>query len=254
MTKRHENLKYLSLPIEGFNYNLSTLRMAVDSGRSPTYERTLMSTLAQRIIQLLQSGDGLTDREITDQLFAHGAAQQPVNQTCRQLESKGQIVRRRRQDGKLGNYIGGSIAPELSPAEMQSSLASGFLSEDSVKLNLKNWLESQGWLTQVRWSRERGIDIEAIKDGKRWIIEAKGGGSLNPMRVNYFLAILGEILQRMSDPEAKYSIALPDVRQFRNLWARLPELAKTRTGVTIIFVDVDGNIQEVGATTITRAI
>jgi hypothetical protein len=64
------------------------------------------------------------------------------------------------------------------------------------------------------------------------------------MRVNYFLAILGEILQRMSDPEAKYSIALPDLGQFRNLWARLPELAKSRTGITILFVNADGDIEE----------
>jgi hypothetical protein len=38
----------------------------------------------------------------------------------------------------------------------------------------------------------------------RWVIEAKGGGSLNPMRVNYFLAVLGELLQRMSDPCARH--------------------------------------------------
>jgi hypothetical protein len=45
------------------------------------------------------------------------------------------------------------------------------------------------------------------------------------MRVNYFLGALGEILQRMEDPTAKYSIALPDLQQFRNLWKKLPSLA-----------------------------
>jgi len=29
------------------------------------------------------------------------------------------------------------------------------------------------------------------------------------MRVNYFLGVLGETLQRMDDAQAKYSIALP---------------------------------------------
>jgi hypothetical protein len=62
------------------------------------------------------------------------------------------------------------------------------------------------------------------------------------MRVNYFLAILGETLQRMNDPETDYSIALPDLKQFRNLWERLPALAKQRTGISILFVDRNGNI------------
>lgn len=65
------------------------------------------------------------------------------------------------------------------------------------------------------------------------------------MNVNYFLTILGEILQRMEDPYAKYSIALPDIQQFRNLWDRLPLLAKVRTGITALFVDENGEATEV---------
>lgn len=68
------------------------------------------------------------------------------------------------------------------------------------------------------------------------------------MRVNYFLAILGELLQRMDDPNAKYSIALPDFPQFRRLWNRLPELAKVRTGITALFVDTDAIVQECSVT------
>lgn len=66
------------------------------------------------------------------------------------------------------------------------------------------------------------------------------------MNVNYFLAVLAETLQRMDDPNAKYSIALPDVKQFRNLWDRLPLLAKQRTGITAIFIDELGRINESG--------
>ncbi|BDG48321.1 hypothetical protein PspKH34_28820 [Parageobacillus sp. KH3-4] len=54
------------------------------------------------------------------------------------------------------------------------------------------------------------------------------------LNVNYFLTILGEILQRMEDPYAKYSIALPGIQQFLKLWDRLPLLAKMRTA---LFVD-----------------
>ncbi len=65
------------------------------------------------------------------------------------------------------------------------------------------------------------------------------------MRVNYFIGILGETLQRMSDPDARYSIALPDLQQFRRLWDRLPELAKRRTQITAIFVSESGKVSHV---------
>ena len=65
------------------------------------------------------------------------------------------------------------------------------------------------------------------------------------MRVNYFLSALGETLQRMDDRNAKYSIALPDLQQFRSLWDRLPDLAKSRTEITALFVDEKGNVRRV---------
>ena len=202
-----------------------------------------MPTLKERVPVLLQSGDGLTDREITDRLFAPGAPQQPVNQTCRQLESQGQLSRRSRPHGKIGNYLTGGAEVAQETEDVASS--SHFLSEDTVKLHLKNWLESEGWRATVVWRKERGIDIEAFRNGQRWIIEAKGSGSRDQMKVNYFLSILGETLQRMNDPAAKYSIALPDHRQFRNLWARLPELAKSRTTITMLIVELNGNVEEI---------
>jgi hypothetical protein len=118
-------------------------------------------------------------------------------------------------------------------------------SEDWLKTALKNWLETQGWEADVAWGRTRGIDLHARRGTERWIIEAKGRGSLNPMRVNYFLCVMGETLQRMTDSEAAYSIALPDMKQFRNLWARLPPLAKQRTQITALFVSEDGKVTHV---------
>ncbi len=118
------------------------------------------------------------------------------------------------------------------------------LSEDDVKRKLQAWLERLGWKVTVTWGRGHGIDVEAFQSGRRWVIEAKGRGSLNPMRVNYFLGVLGEILQRMSDPAAKYSIALPDLPQFRRLWDRLPELSKRRIGISVLFVSESGRVDE----------
>lgn len=89
-----------------------------------------------------------------------------------------------------------------------------------------------------------GKVTDARKDGKRWLIEVKGPGSRQPMRVNYFLGILGEALQRMNDPNARYLIALPDMDQYRRLWNRLPQLAKERATIDLLLINSDGNIHE----------
>ena len=50
---------------------------------------------------------------------------------------------------------------------------------------------------------------------------------------------------REDDSAAAYSIALPDLQQFRNLWARLPTLAKERTQISVLFVTRDGSVDKV---------
>ncbi len=118
------------------------------------------------------------------------------------------------------------------------------LSEDEIKEVLVKWLSKQGWDSKVAWGRTQGIDVEATRGGERWVIEVKGPGSRPQMRVNYFIGILGETLQRMDDPLARYSIALPELPQYRGLWGRLPGLAKKRTKISILFVSTDGKIEE----------
>ena len=189
---------------------------------------------------------GLTDREISNRLLGSAAPQQGVNQRARAMAARGEIQRRARHDGKIGNFPMGSDAREqlASPVPRRGSDV-GSLSEDDVKRSLQVWLEASGWQVSVIWGRGRGIDVEAKRAGERWVIEAKGCGSLNPMRVNYFVSMLGELLQRMNDPNAYYSIALPDMKQFRGLWQRLPELAKSRSRISALFVTESGQVEEV---------
>jgi hypothetical protein len=133
------------------------------------------------------------------------------------------------------------------PAAHKGPGVDGWLSEDDVKERVRVWLERSGWRVEVAWGKSRGTDILAVRDDIRWLIEAKGGGSLQPMRVNYFLMVLGEVLQRMEDPATRYSIALPDMRQFRGLWARLPSLAKKLLGISALFIDENGAVEEAEA-------
>lgn len=203
-----------------------------------------VATLKEKILELLKIEDGFTDREITDKIIGHGKPQQSINIACRDMESREIIKRVHRKDGLIGNYLVDSNVELLASTPKISDSIDG-LSEDEIKEIINTFLVEDGWKTQLAMGKVHGIDIDAYKGSDRWIIEVKGCGSRNAMRVNYFLAILGETLQRMSDPNAKYSIALPDMKQYRNLWGRLPRLAKDRTGISVLFVSEDSEIEEV---------
>lgn len=201
--------------------------------------------LKQRILELLSKSDGLSDRELTDRLIGPKEPPQTVNQAARGLADARRLSRKPRPDGKLGNFISPAPMPAQDlPLEKGASTA-GEMSEDEVKKALRAWLEADGWACEVKWGQVQGTDIDAVKAGARHVIEAKGCGSLGAMRHNYFLAVLGEILQRMGDEQAKYSIAFPDMRQFRRLWQRLPALVKKRLGLTALFVAADWTVEEV---------
>jgi len=202
-------------------------------------------TLSNRIIDLLERRSGLSDREITDMLFEPSSPQQGVNQACRLLAKREIISRRKRFDGRTGNFLINDKFKEQPIYQSRSKFqANSPLSENSLKLTLSDWLSSQGWQTKIAWGRSQGIDIEARRRKERWVIEVKGEGSRPQMRVNFFLTILGEIVQRMDDPKAKYSIALPNLEQYRRLWQRLPALAKSKLTITALFVDEEGDVKE----------
>lgn len=203
--------------------------------------------LKQQIILAVEATPGMTDREITDHVLGPGTGQHAVNQAARALAGTGRVVRRPRPDGKIGNYLSdaSSVIQVKSPTELAIRIDAAWPSENAVKRHIQSWLEAAGWRVEVRWGHDHGVDLDAFRGSERWRIEVKGGGSLDPMRVNYFLAVLGELLQRMDDPAARYSIALPDVQQFRGLWSRLPKIAKARTQITALFVGSPGAVEEV---------
>ena len=102
------------------------------------------------------------------------------------------------------------------------------------------WLEKQGWEVKVRLGPRASIDIEAVRGSERWVIEAKEAAPCSPCGSTTSWDP-GEILQRMDDPGAGYSIALPDRAQFRALWIRLPQL-RTRTAISLLLVGRDSSI------------
>jgi hypothetical protein len=119
---------------------------------------------------------------------------------------------------------------------------SDLLKEDEVKTAVRDHLQAQGYKVMVAWGHLRGIDIEATKDSDRILIEAKGDASSAQQQGNYFLNALGELIQRMDDPGARYGLALPDNKRYRRLVENLPALARERLDLVVYMVSrsVDG--------------
>jgi hypothetical protein len=115
------------------------------------------------------------------------------------------------------------------------------LTEDDVKTAVKTALEDRGFTVNVAWGHARGVDIEARSDAEHLYIEAKGDAPTPQMQGNYFLGALGELLQRMSDPEAEYGLALPDNNRYRGLVRRLPDLVVDRLHLHTFFVSVSSD-------------
>lgn len=197
-----------------------------------------MPTTAERILDRLQaSGEPMDDDEIAAAL---GLRRQAVNQACRALEVQGRIRRRVLVGSKIQNIL---VAAGENPPTVLLNRPSrdGLLSEDEVKEAVRAHLADQGYTVTIAWGHQRGIDIEAQDSVSRLVIEAKGEASLQPQQVNYFLGALGELVQRMSDPDARYGLALPDNRQYQGLVERLPGLAWERLRLLIFMVSRCGD-------------
>ena len=112
-----------------------------------------------------------------------------------------------------------------------------FLDEDTIKKALKAGLSIQGWEVETSMGKKHGVDITAKhKEKGIMLIEAKGEGSRNAMRVNYFLMVLGELIQKMDSPNKIYGLALPAHRQYANLIISLPDWIKQQLRLRIYLV------------------
>lgn len=188
---------------------------------------------AERIIdELERSSRPLSDGELAEVL---GLRHQAVNHTCRTLERLGRIRRLQTAGAPIRNVL--IDAPALdAEAHAVPTASTGLLTEDEVKAAVKEELVARGYDVEVAWGRARGVDIVARRDDGRLLLEAKGEAANPPQQVNYFLGAIGELVQRLDDPDARYGLALPDHRQYRRLVTRLHRLAWTRLHLVVLFV------------------
>lgn len=111
--------------------------------------------------------------------------------------------------------------------------------ENEVEKYIREHLRRNGWAVKPR-KNKFGIDIEAIKDNRKAIIEVKGCGAHTTAMSNNFNNVFGQILKDMQDKNAEYYVAFPHIQPYIRLWEGIPDLAKNRISVNVIWVDANG--------------
>lgn len=184
-------------------------------------------SLAERLLRLVMDEPGIAQAEAARKL---NVRYQRLRSVVLDLLRKEKIRRIEEDVYRLypNNF------KKLTKPRLHKKLNRG--EEDWVKKRLASHFEESGWKVQVRYGKAHGPDLVASKDGKRWIIEVKGLGRYSAMTKNYFLSVLGEILQRMQDPSAYYGLAFPDHPRYRRLWAELPSMVKDKLSLSAFFV------------------
>ena len=140
-----------------------------------------------------------------------------------------------------GVLITGLMRVIEEPSEDDRMIGPELMTEDEVKLAVKTVLEQKGYAVEVAWGHARGVDLEARKGDERLLIEAKGDAPTPQMQGNYFLNAIGELVQRMMDPNAEYGLAFPDVPRYRGLVERLPDHALDVLRLHAFLVGVQDN-------------
>jgi hypothetical protein len=204
-------------------------------------------TLADRVLAALGAAAGPLDDDVLARRV-RASSKQTVSLVCRTLEAGGAIRRFRAPDGLLVNALVAPAepVPAATPAvptglPRTAPAATALLTENQIKRAVREHLLVQGYRVHVAWGHTRQVDIHAERDGERLLLEAKGQVARRPQQSTDFLGALGELLQRMDDPDATYGLALPDHPQYRALVQRMPELLWDRLNLVVYFVSGSGD-------------
>lgn len=189
-------------------------------------------TIRDRIILLLQEHpEGMDDDALTVAL--HLKQRQQANMRCRLLAQERLIIRRRVQ-GKLCNFwngdnqtSSGDISSNPDMPIIASSSAEAWYWEGNVQAAVVQYLMTQGWeihFAANTISRERGIDIRALRDEASLWITVKGypRGTTktrpSTQAGHWFkVAVFDIISYRGQSETVTLGIALPDFPRYRSL-------------------------------------
>jgi len=217
-------------------------------------------TIRERIVEYLKKHpEGVDDDMLARNLNL--SARQQANSRCRKLEAEG-LVERRKVRGKIHNFwVGGegrgAIAKKHSTARKKETEKTDYHEawywEGNVQAVVVGFLAGQ----RIRVmsvadtaSRQRGKDIEAVKDGKPVWVSVKGyprgTEKTNPttQASHWFKQAVFDILEyRGEDSSVELGLALPDFPRYRDLAARITWL-QPLANFTYYWVQESGEVKE----------
>lgn len=149
------------------------------------------------------------------------------------------------------------------PSQRQRDLSRAWHWEGNVQCALKEYLESDGWSITAYANtirKESGIDLAAVRSGRRLIVEVKGFPSAtyeygdrrglpkptrptNQARQWYAHALLSVMRLLEKDPAATVALCFPDFRTYRRLIEATRTSLKT-LGIAVYFVSEAGEVTE----------
>src|SRR5271157_2508732 len=99
-----------------------------------------MGELEKDIIRLLERNPGLSDKELAEAIQGHKSSIQYINQNCRGLESQGVVIRQRRDDGLLGNWLNDNRSAHKLLLQVKEETKAVDISEKKIKQILEKYL------------------------------------------------------------------------------------------------------------------
>lgn len=156
-------------------------------------------------------------------------------------------------------------APVSGEAEEDDAPETAWFWEGNVQASVVRHLAAEGWhIRRVAdtASRERGVDVEADRDGAHLLVEVKGypaatyargkrAGQAKPTpaplqaRAYFSNALLSGVLMAEDHDAARVALAFPAMETYRAL-AERSRLVLGRAGIELWLVEEDGSVRPMG--------
>jgi len=108
--------------------------------------------------------------------------------------------------------------------------------EAFVQTSIEKYFEYQGYALD----NEGQVDLIAVKESDRWIVEAKG---ISEAIGTDFNTCIGQLVKSMVSDESKYAIAIPKHPKYKRQCLLLSSYFRELVQLYILVVDDNGEVQ-----------
>ncbi|MFX0203246.1 MAG: hypothetical protein ACFFCW_44650 [Candidatus Hodarchaeota archaeon] len=158
-----------------------------------------------------------------------------------------------KRGGCCGARARGQVPPEYATNAIEQSRVTGSVKETTgpfkeleVKRILVNYLRKQGYEIKSNVPCSSGyIDLVAVKEGRSTCVEAKGEdeGGYTSAEMNFQMG-LGQIISRMTDPQATYALAIPITDNYMRVIRKYKgSFGLVRLDCSFFLISEDGNVE-----------